>query len=333
MPKGLQRSRLLDGAGYFVLAYLDDYAACEPSLHRANQSYGHFMQITKSLGLNLALKKCVKPTKTIEWLGYVIDVSAMTLAIPRLKLQEVLTECSGWATKKRASRRMIQKILGKLVHVSNGVPQGRKFVGRILDTLRQMGDREWTTVNEPFKMDIKWFLQFASISNGIRLIKPPTICHEIECDSSMDAGGGVTTGLCYTWRYGKDISSKFTSIHELEAINLVVAYKTFAPYFTTNATVCIYTDNQASSFALKTGKTRDRTLGACAREMWLAAALNQHDINIKHKPGVDIPVADALSRMHTDPLKAQFIDSILREFNLSKIDPKIDDLIFFDASI
>lgn len=49
---------LMGQAGFFLLAYLDDYSGCEPTLEKANQSYAHFIEITKSLGLQLALKKC-----------------------------------------------------------------------------------------------------------------------------------------------------------------------------------------------------------------------------------------------------------------------------------
>lgn len=89
LPKGLKRPGIHHGAGgVFLLAYLDDYAGSEPLLEQALQSYSHFMEITKSLGLQLALKKCVKPTRKIEWLGYLLDADNMTLAIPQQKLDE-----------------------------------------------------------------------------------------------------------------------------------------------------------------------------------------------------------------------------------------------------
>lgn len=182
-------------------------------------------------------------------------------------------------------------------------------------------------------MDVKWFLQFASASNGIQLIKPPTIEYNIECDSCLEAGGGLTGDVCYSWKYPPEIAEKYTSIHELEALNLVVAYKTFAPYFSKNATVLIFTDNQASSSSLKTGKTKDKTLGACARELWLAAALNQHDINIRHKPGADIPISDALSRMYSDPAMADVVDKAIARLKFKKINPDLSDIKFFDLCV
>lgn len=325
---------IMGQAGYFMLAYLDDYAACEPNLQKATESYQHFMNISASLGLDLALKKCLKPSKSIEWLGYQIDVQAMTLSIPKQKMDEVLRECSHWTERRRANKRMIQSLLGKLIHISNGVAQARRFVSRILEVLRQMGDREWTTLSFQFKKDIWWFLKFASMSNGIRLIAPAAVTLAIECDSSLDAGGGVAAKWCYTWKYDDNIKSRFKAIHELEALNLVIAYKTFARQLNQpNVNVVIFTDNQASSFALQTGKTKDSSLAACARELWLAAALHQHEINIQHKLGVDIELADALSRLHLEPLKADFVKQTISSMNLVLIPPYLSDIQFFDKLI
>lgn len=325
---------IMGQAGFLVLAYLDDYGASEPTNERASQSYHHFRTVAKSLGLQLAEEKCVPPTQQIEWLGHEIDSTKMTVAIPAKKLQEVLKECELWLSKKRVKKGMIQSLLGKLIHISNCVVQARKFVARIIQTLRDMGQREWTTVNEPFIKDVRWFLEFARISNGIRYIRPHSQVFIIECDSCLEAGGGVAHGFAYTWKYPQQVKDRYTAIHELEAINLVVAYLTFASLCTdVNTIITIFTDNMAGSYALQTGRTRDPTLGACARELWLAAAVNHHSISIKHKPGNEIELADALSRMFIDPLKQQFVNDQIAQNKITMIDPVVIDFKFFDALI
>lgn len=90
---------------------------------------------------------------------------------------------------------------------------------------------------------------------------------------------------------------QYKNIVQLEAINLLVTYKTFAPHISTpGVKVVIYTDNQGSSFALETGRTRDVTLAKCARELWLLATNYNHFITIQHKMGKELQLADALSR-------------------------------------
>lgn len=89
----------------------------------------------------------------------------------------------------------------------------------------------------------------------------------------------------------------------------------------------------ASSFALMTGKTKDRTLGACARQMWLEAANRHIDFTIKHKPGTEIPLADALSRYYTEKEKANLADLLIRERGLTEKPPLIENGNFFDLTL
>lgn len=131
----------------------------------------------------------------------------------------------------------------------------------------------------------------------------------------------MANSLAYIWKYPQHVKEKYTNIHELEAINLVVAYLTFAPWCKeVNTLITIFTDNMAGSHALQTGRTRHPTLGACARELWLAAAVNHHTITIKHKPGSEIELADALSRFFIDPLKKQFVNAQISQGKIRLID-------------
>lgn len=91
---------LMANKGWFTLAFLDDFAGVEASQQDACQAYGDFLQITRDLGLALAMDKCSPPTKCLQWLGYNVDISEMTVAIPEQKLHQVLQECNQWLGKK-----------------------------------------------------------------------------------------------------------------------------------------------------------------------------------------------------------------------------------------
>lgn len=241
--------------GWNVLAFLDDFAGVEESEQKALQSYAYFNTLTKELGLSLALDKCEAPSQIIEWLGYEVDVNNMMVTIPPTKMDQVLDECERWRTRKIASKTMIQSLVGKLIHVANCVKHARKFVARILSTLRYMAsaNRPWTTLTPDFLADVLWFENYASQGNGRSLIDPP--CKEIliECDSSLRAGGGNSEDQYYTWIYSNDHMKNYTQIHHLEAINLMVAYRTLCPPITQGYRIVMITDNMASSIALATG--------------------------------------------------------------------------------
>ena len=60
--------------------------------------------------------------------------------------------------------------------------------------------------------------------------------------------------------------------------------------------VLIHCDNAAVVTVLRSGKTRDPYLGACARNVWYVAAMSDIDLQYTHIRGVDNKVTDALSR-------------------------------------
>lgn len=325
---------LMASDGHFILSYLDDYAGCHGKLQQAQQSFQAFKNLAKDLGLNLAEHKCVAPTTSLEWLGYHIDTQKMIVAIPAPKLKEFLKICKQWLTRRRAKKKSLQSLAGKMAYVSGCVSQGRKFMCRVLATIRSMGDREWTTLSHDFRLDVKWFYNYSKSANGIALIDLQRPHFEVECDSSLKGAGGVGGSLCYIWKYNSEQMKTFKNIHELEAVNIIVAVNTLCPsQAPRGARITVNTDNISSAYALESGRTSDPTLGSCARKLWLLAAQHDFVININHKPGHEIPLSDALSRYHQDKTKAALGDAIIAQSNLHLVHPVVNNYLFFTASL
>lgn len=319
--------------GFSILAFLDDFAGCEETREAATHAYNTFLEVTSALGLQLALEKCQAPSTKMQWLGYNINSQLMYIAIPPDRLQQVLHECQEWLTKERATHTSIQSLVGKLVHLANCVRHARKFTSRILATLRSMNDsgKDWTTLGQEFKLDIQWFLAYSETANGVSPLTPAKEIIYIECDSSLEGGGGNSLTHYYKWKYPRTHTDKYPSIHMLEAVNLLIAYRTLCPTSgTAGKCVIIATDNLASHFALLTGRTRDSVLGVCARELWLEAARKDHDIEIIHKEGTAIPLADALSRFYTDPAKAALALELTADLALAELAPVLTGYVFFN---
>lgn len=191
-------------------------------------------------------------------------------------------------------------------------------------------DREWTTIGRDFKADVKWFLAYSHQANGVSLTTPVKDIIYLECDSSLEGGGGNSSTYFYKWKYPTH-TLKYPSIHMLEALNLLVAYRTLCPTSgTAGKCVVIAMDNLASHVALTSCRTKDSVLGACARELWLAAATADHDIQIIHKESTTIPLADALSRYHSDTAKAALANGLIADLNLSELSPILNGYVFFN---
>lgn len=307
--------------GADILAYVDDFISYAPTREKAQHEFKIFHQICELLGLQLSPEKSVPPCQNIDWLGFNVDSISMTVTIPEKKLCNVLTECQLWLMKKVANKKQLQSLAGRLIHISQAIPPARRFMSRILTALRDANTGP-VVLSDEFKLDIKWFIQFAAMTNGVRLIKPVLNVFEIECDSSLLGGGAYakSTRQCYSLRYPPKVAEgKF--INQLEAFNAIIALKSLIPRNLPPSRIQVITDNVCSMNVLSSGKSKDSYLAACSREIFLIMAKTQHDIVFKHAPGESLIISDALSRSSQDPTYRLKAAALIRTHRLNKITP------------
>ena len=99
-------------------------------------------------------------------------------------------------------------------------------------------------------------------------------------------------------KYPTALVNKKFHIAQLKALNLVAALFSLTPETPCNFKIVINRDNEASQKVLQSGAGRDPILCACAIQIWKFATINSCIVEICHKPGKDLPLADALSRSH-----------------------------------
>ena len=73
------------------------------------------------------------------------------------------------------------------------------------------------------------------------------------------------------------------------------------PFSLHNFMIRVNTDNAASQQVLSSGKGRDPVICACAHQLWLLATSFNFELEIIHKPGSELILADALSRSLSNP--------------------------------
>lgn len=322
---------IMRSMNHVVYAYLDDYTGCSATEQQALAAYSAFKHLADQLGLQLAPNKCHPPATVVTWLGYTIDTNRMELSVPQQKLSEVLDLCATWMQRSRVNKKSLQSFVGKILHVVPCIRHARKFTTRMLAALRTMETKNWTTIGAEFKADVSWFWQYATHANGISLFAPHIeYTVQIECDACLIGAGGNSDQHYFQWTFTEEFLKKYSVIHQIEAINIVVALRTLCPSGPPKGQgVIIFTDNMSSSIALTTGATKDQVLGACARELWLEGALKDIDIKIAHKAGSLIPLADALSRASFDKEKRQFAEQETKERGLLQLPPVIKGYHFF----
>ena len=311
---------LMKKAGFFSLCYLDDFIGVAKDRKIAEEAYAYILKLLADLGLEIAIHKCTAPSRNLKWLGFYIDTENMVIRIPSEKLSVIITECKTWMTPKLVSRKQVQTLVGKLQFITRCVLPARIFMNRILEFLRKTPHKGKILTNENIIADISWFTLFADSFNGLVLIrKEPTNIWYINCDSCLTGGGAYSQCHYFMEKYPSALVNKKFHIAQLEALNLVAALLSLAPKIPCNFKIVINTDNEASQKVLQSGAGRDQILCACARQIWKFAAINSCIIEIRHKPGKDLPLADALSRSHISEIANKFVAEQCTLRNLERI--------------
>ena len=235
-------------------------------------------------------------------------------------MDDLLIEARSWLSKEWATKQQIQSLAGRLNHISLCVRPAQHFMSRILEALRDVHDAARIRITQDFKLDVRWFCEYARLSNHRILLEPKLPFMNSECDACPRGGGGFSDTAFYEVVFPGSYAATL-NISQIEALNLVIALKTLVPDNFTNARILVKTDNTEAKCALSTGRTRDPILAACAREVWLISAVKQVDILIHHAPGETLVLADALSRASFDPRLRDVARSLVSKSKLCRVNP------------
>ena len=149
-----------------------------------------------STGLPEAQDKSQPPATSIKWLGITIDSVHGTLSIPQNKLAETLDLIKNRSKRRSISRKQLQSVLGKVMHIAKCICLARLFMSRLLDELRGPY-RSFININSSMRSDFKWFIEYASTWNGVALFPRLSPVREIVVDACLDSIGAATKRSAY----------------------------------------------------------------------------------------------------------------------------------------
>ena len=312
--------------GFSTLAYIDDFCGAHASFSEAVSAFATFESLCDTLGLKTAPEKSSFPSTNMEWLGFRFDTLKMEITIPEEKLREVLDLMDQWNAKTHASRRDLQSLTGKLNHIALCVLPARRFMARVLSSLRAAPQTGRVRIDEEARRDIAWFVKYAEASNGRLLLRPVLNKIYIECDACLEGGGGFSHTKYYSVRFPLQWIVDH-HISRLEALNIIIAVKSLIADDLHSTEIVIKTDNIAAAYSLTSGKAKDPVIASCARELWLIAATRQLTLTVEHVPGESLVLADALSRRHKSPDFNSYIQQTVTRMNLMSVEPVHCDFV------
>ena len=207
----------------------------------------------------------------------------------------------------------LQSLVGKILHASKCNTGARVFASRLLDMVSATRGGRRQRLSEEAKADLAWFGAFLHSFNGISMMKSKVAQFVVHVDSCLHGGGGVCDGLgYYKQSYPASIKDCHFSINALECLNTLIAIRLWSKEWT-GTTVLIFVDNWATVCALNSGRAQDPLMRGALREAWWLAALMDVNIEVRHKPGSQMTVADTLSRADLSELCARRYEEFARD--------------------
>ena len=292
--------------------YSDDIGGAEASQERAHASFTALGNLFLELGLEESLEKAHPPSTRMPYLGIMFDSVAMTMSIPPEKLEEVRAELMLWMKKTTATKKTLQRLLGKLFWVSRCVQHSRSFMARLLGQLKLtslLGDNKKVKLTPDCLADIQWWNRYLRRFNGIEIMYPtdPIMLSLdqlletsalVNCGDAQMLGGGSYFGMEYWSRaFPRWLQDCQIPIHVKE-FYVVLASAWLWGDLWRGKVVHIFSDNDAVVDVLTHEKPKDPKLQELLRE-FLFIVCTRGFTPVFRKIGTkENAVADYISRVH-----------------------------------
>ena len=282
-----------------IIVYLDDFLIIGQTYEECKRAFDTLCELLVALGFTISPSKVVKPCQTLTFLGVEINTTNLSFSLPKEKIKVLKEVLLSFCDKKRASKRQLQQLAGRLNWACKVVYGGRTFLRRILDlmnTLQKQSSK--CLLSQDFYHDIDWWLCFLEEFNGqcpFHDTRPVNNLHTDACNS------GIGAAFEGDWFYSNllvdhpDVASMH--INFKEAFCVVSAIERWAPLLR-NKRVHIYCDNTAAVAMLNKGTTKNRTMMVHLRRVFWCSAVYNFRLRVFHVPGKLNILADHISRLH-----------------------------------
>ena len=178
-----------------IVVYLDDFLIIGKTQAECQEAFSVLLKLLQDLGFQISWHKVIGPTQKLVFLGVELDTYRCEMALPPAKLAKLHQVVSTFLTRRRASKKQLQQLAGKLNWACRVVYGGRTFLRRILDmmnSLESSSAKKW--LSSEFHEDVRWWHSFLAHFNGrcAFLSQQPTT--DVQTDACQLAAGAFFRG-------------------------------------------------------------------------------------------------------------------------------------------
>jgi hypothetical protein len=308
--------RMMRRRGFNVISYLDDFLCIEDDQQTCTIAYWTLQILVQSLGFTINESKACPPSQTMIFLGIEISSVKCTLSLPDTKLQKMWTELSDWLGKKKATKKQLQQLIGKLSWAARLVRGSRTFLRRLIDLMASLKwQHHWTCLTTSALADLAWWNAYIAVFNGtVCFIEPDPVPHSVFTSDACLTGGAAAYTYANDWLYANwsiDYPAvQADHINQLELFTVLLSARRWC-HLWTNKHIVVYTDNMTTKYVINSGTSRNKQAMQWLRELFWLSATNNFQLTSRFIKGKDNVLSDRLSRLD----EANTIDQTLAMVN------------------
>ena len=287
--------------------WVDDGITAHPTELEACQEGLAVFRVLGALGFKFSPKTKPTPTQKVEFMGYIIDSTNMTIRLNGRRRHNLLHSLKQAAKRKVVTPKDIRRLLGQLPAcrlVVKGAAMHSRQLQALLRRMTALGQTTMT-LDRHILLDIQDLIDTIHTNAGrpIPRAEAPEPEVRLTTDASSKGWGGtlevwkndkwkVVTLTQSRWQYWE--ASWPAAVLETRALRL--AARAFRRFIPAQTHLLCRSDSSASVWAGRKEGAKSVRVAREVRRLWhLAWAMNWH-VSFKHLQGVRNIAADRLSR-------------------------------------
>ena len=294
---------LLRQLGIRIVIYLDDMMIMSRTQEVAKYHAMTAVNLLENLGFTINYQKsALVPTTSIEFLGFLVDSTTLTLSLPKEKIKKAKKACQSILDNPLPSIHQLSQLLGYLTSTIQAVfPAPIHFRYLQIDknkALNACQDYSATLqLSQNAKEELVWWRDNLEAWNGKALVsgEPDLI---IETDASRKGWGASCMGQTTGGRWS--LQEQHLHINCLELLAGAFALKAFTKDKAQMRVRLLMDNTSAAHYINKMGGTKSLVLASLAKDLWEWCLDRQIVLEAQHIPGILNVEADRESRVFVD---------------------------------